>query len=229
MSCSERERPALDMPRDAYGGTGSVRGGWHLRRLASGDRSSGQVIAACGGEPLPGEASDGQETTMAPIHSRADRVTIGNLPTLERLELDLAKAGGAYGITVEERDRIADAAALLGFDRTARRLRELNARRHGFEKPSIQAVPDDPRRPLKGNNKRAILVAVENDGAAEPETYVDPAAVAWRRIASSAEHSLLNLPLHPTDESEFRALAAAARSAALPRRTQPEEQLPPGA
>jgi hypothetical protein len=151
---------------------------------------------------------------MSSIHSRADRSEIRTMTTLD---LELQRAANPWAITPDERETVAQAAEILGRHETARRLRETNSRRH---RGHLAAVADDPRRPLKAGRDRPILVALPGGEQGVVEA-TDPAAVAWGRLARSAEHSLLTLALDPSDAGELRALAAAARTAAAPPPAQP--------
>jgi hypothetical protein len=159
---------------------------------------------------------------MSSIHSRAARSQSRTMQTLDTFDLVLEKHGRRRDITPEQREATAAFAESQGYPGVARKIREENARWYGFGRPALEAVPDDPRRPLVSTHDRPILVGLPG-GESVTGQELDPAAMAWGRIAASAEHSLVSLSLNPLDAEDFRALARAARLAASPHPRRPEE------
>jgi hypothetical protein len=112
------------------------------------------------------EERSGTGTDMPPTQHQ-DRAYARSADTLDRLDLELQKAGNGW-IDPDLRDRIAQAAETLGLHRTAARLRAANERRAGFERGPLRALPA-PMRATTARSTigrpagRPILMAVPDD------------------------------------------------------------------
>lgn len=126
--------------------------------------------------------------------------TSRTLADLDTFDLTLEKRGRRTDITPERREATAAFAESEGYTRVARRLREENARRYGYGEPSLEAVPDDRRRPLKSNSDRAILVMHEGSG----ET-MDPTDAVWDDLARVCRRHC-GQPVSPLAEAALAAL-----------------------
>lgn len=141
---------------------------------------------------------------MSTIHTRAARSQSRTMQTIDRLDLELEKQGASLEETPESREEIAAFAESRGYDRVARRLRELNARRYGYDQPTLEAVANDGRRPLKSHKNRPLLRAVEDDVAGD----FDPDLFWWsdvRRICDRHDPEHLSLPGRLIQEALRRA------------------------
>lgn len=149
---------------------------------------------------------------MSSTLQHQDRAAARTSETLDRLDLELQKAANAW-VAPEARERMAQAAELLGFDRTAERIRETNERRDGWVRPELTAVPDDGRRPLRSQPNRPILVALEGELA--PATDEDLRRAHMLRMARVAEAGAGAPWATPRERASYALAAERCRRAAL--------------
>lgn len=97
------------------------------------------------------------------------------LAEIDTFDLTLEKRGRRTDITPERREATAAFAESEGYARVARRLREENARRYGYGVPSLEAVPDDRRRPLKSPAVRRPLLEIHEGGGESPKLSTEEA------------------------------------------------------